>query len=654
MAERDDNAAAFRDLVPVNRLLPEAQRRLWQATTVRTIGVGQPVYLFGANDGLIHYLLKGDLDLIEQGRFVQRLRGGARAARRPLDQASTKRYTARGHSVCIIASVAHIELEREAESTRLPGAPGELAVSDLTHGEPVDSMTDIMRSALFQVLPTDAIQRLFGTLDPLDVHAEDTIVQQGEPGEYFYILARGYAEVARRRGQGRTDSHVSDLRPGNTFGEAALLSGYPRDANVTMLTDGRVLRLAKTHFDELIRGPLLFGIDAAEAVNAARAGSRWLDISDPEVYAKGPLRHSRNIPLNALRAQAPRLSRDERYIVCADDPALSAVGAFVLAECGFQVHYLVESILTLLRHDPALALYADSHTAQASNVVLFPSPPTANNSSASFMKPQGTAMDDRQNSASPIGAPEERVDRLYTQQEFAAALGAPAPAPNLAATQTGQSLARLIEDIDLRRAALAADSTLTGANVAAEIDSTSSEFIDFNVLEATAAPRATPATVLLDGPRLEATRSPSVAPTSTDDEMSAVMRDFERRLRNYVEANLIERTLDVERRYQEKAQRLQQKAANELRKRDAELRQRYATHYRQKEQQLRENYQKLTVLAQKISQQKAQLQQARTYYEDKIKAANAVYKQIADMRQLLGEQIGSGEVSGATARMSGR
>ncbi|MBI2800446.1 MAG: hypothetical protein HYX63_09215 [Gammaproteobacteria bacterium] len=398
----------------------------------------------------------------------------------------------------------------------------------------------------------------------------------------------------------------------------------------------------------------MFGIGAAEAVNAARAGSRWLDISDPEVYAKGPLRHSRNIPLNALRAQAPRLSRDERYIVCADDPALSAVGAFVLAECGFQVHYLVESILTLLRHDPALALYADSPAAQTSNIVVFPSPLTANNSSASLVKPQGTPMDDRQNSASPTGAPEERVDRLYTQQEFAAALGNPAPAPSLGDTQTGQSLARLIEDIDLRRAALAEDSTLTGANVAAEIDSTSTEFIDFNVLEATAAPRSAPAAAGLDGPRLEATRSPSVTPPLADDEMSAVMRDFERRLRNYVEANLIERTLEVERRYQEKAQRLQQKAANELRKRDAELRQRYATHYRQKEQQLRENYQKLTALAQKISQQKAQLQQARAYYEDKIKAANAVYKQIADMRQLLGEQVGGGEVSGTTARISGR
>ncbi|MBI2800445.1 MAG: cyclic nucleotide-binding domain-containing protein [Gammaproteobacteria bacterium] len=261
MAERDDNAAAFRDVVPVNRLSPEAQRRLWQATTVRTIGVGQPIYLFGANDGLLHYLLKGDLDFIEQGRFVQRLRGGARIARRPLDHASPKRYTARGYSVCTIASVAHTELEREAESTRLPGAPGELTVSDLApHTEPVDSMTDIMRSALFQVLPADAIQRLFGTLDPLEVHAEDTILQQGEPGEYFYILARGHAEVTRRRGQGPTDIHVSDLRPGNTFGEAALLSGYPRDASVTMLTDGRVLRLAKAHFDELIRGRYCLGL----------------------------------------------------------------------------------------------------------------------------------------------------------------------------------------------------------------------------------------------------------------------------------------------------------------------------------------------------------------------------------------------------------
>ncbi|MGH8595368.1 MAG: hypothetical protein ACREXT_01775, partial [Gammaproteobacteria bacterium] len=169
----------------------------------------------------------------------------------------------------------------------------------------------------------------------------------------------------------------------------------------------------------------------------------------------------------------------------------------------------------------------------------------------------------------------------------------------------------------------------------ASLEATNTEFIDFNVLEANAKLSRTTAP-----PAVDFELSGPAAGTPTDP-VAELLHDFERRLRNHVEASVLERTLDVERRYHEKAQRLQHNAQAELRKRDAQLKQRYADHYRKKEQILRDNYQKLMGLANKISQQKAQLQQARKQFEEKLKAANAVYKQVEDMRRLLGEHIGS-------------
>ena len=45
-------------------------------------------------------------------------------------------------------------------------------------------------------------------------------------------------------------------------------------------------------------------------------------------------------------------------------------------------------------------------------------------------------------------------------------------------------------------------------------------------------------------------------------------------------------------------------------------------------------------LANKITDQKAQLQQAKKQFEGKLTAANAVYKQVEDMRKTLREHIG--------------
>lgn len=225
----------------------------------------------------------------------------------------------------------------------------------------------------------------------------------------------------------------------------------------------------------------------------------------------------------------------------------------------------------------------------------------------------------------------ERADRLYTQQEFEAAKSQhPLPPTAFAETHTGQTLARLLEDIDARKEAIEQEAA-GGLEDVQEFgfDDSGSEFIDLGALEAAGTGTS---------------RAPAVpvAPaTLAVDPVAEMVHDLEHRVRNYVEANLMERSLETERRYQEKMKHLQQQAQMALRKRDADLKQRYATHYAKKDQVLRDNYQKLMTLATKISQQKAQLQATRKQMEEKLQAANAVYKQVEDMRRLLGENIGT-------------
>lgn len=75
------------------------------------------------------------------------------------------------------------------------------------------------------------------------VRAGETVIHKGEPGEEAYLVRAGEFDVVD--GEGAAERRLARLRSGMLFGEAALLTGAPRNASVRAVGDGELLVLRR-------------------------------------------------------------------------------------------------------------------------------------------------------------------------------------------------------------------------------------------------------------------------------------------------------------------------------------------------------------------------------------------------------------------------
>ncbi len=77
------------------------------------------------------------------------------------------------------------------------------------------------------------------------------VVKQGDPPVHFYVIVSGKLKVYRQTDDGiRTD--LTELGPGDYFGEVALVTGKPRTASVEAVEESSLLEITKEEFDSVL------------------------------------------------------------------------------------------------------------------------------------------------------------------------------------------------------------------------------------------------------------------------------------------------------------------------------------------------------------------------------------------------------------------
>ena len=109
-----------------------------------------------------------------------------------------------------------------------------------------DVLQRIAHIDVIQNLPDTEQKILASLLNPIHVVPQTIICQEGEIGDYFYLIVKGEAEVLKR------EQVVTILRAGETFGEMSLLTGEPRSASVRAISPMDLYQINQEGFEWLL------------------------------------------------------------------------------------------------------------------------------------------------------------------------------------------------------------------------------------------------------------------------------------------------------------------------------------------------------------------------------------------------------------------
>jgi CRP-like cAMP-binding protein len=320
-------------------LKAENLRALAEKTFVQELPGGRFLFRKGDTDRRSIYVISGEVELRDGDRIVSVVEGGTPDARSPLAPGLPRRLGARARS-----RVEFIVVDSDLLDVMLTwDQTGTYEVSELRGDNLPDSddwMTTLLQTKAFHRIPAANIQAIFMRMRQVNYKAGDVVIKQGDDGDFFYVITEGRCAVTRETPLNKDGIRLADLGKGDTFGEEALISQAKRNATVTMVTDGSVMRLGQEDFNTLMNEPMLQWVDMDEARKIIARGGQWLDVRLPSEFESYHQEGAVNIPLYFIRLKLKALDQNTPYVVCCDTGRRSSAGAYILSERGFDAHVL--------------------------------------------------------------------------------------------------------------------------------------------------------------------------------------------------------------------------------------------------------------------------------------------------------------------------
>lgn len=335
---------------PFDEMEQDYLRQLEPHAEVVSQPQGKLLFRRGKRAEFSYYLIEGTVELIGERFTSELVEAKSERARFTLSDTVPTRVSAVAKSDVKLLKVDSDFLDLmlawkeapidEDQLTVSKSMAGDKGIGEITSEMTVevvqsDWMSGLLSSPLLRRIPSAHIQKLFAKFERVKARAGSVVIQEGSHGDYFYIVDNGMVKISSIAG---TTDVV--LGPAQYFGEEALVAEAPRNATVTMLTDGVLMRLGKDDFNRLLRDPVQKFVTEEQLVQRRRKYV-LLDVRTALEYRMQHAEGAVNVPLAKLRQEIKALDRSRTYVIASEAGRRGQLAAYLLTQEGFETYLLV-------------------------------------------------------------------------------------------------------------------------------------------------------------------------------------------------------------------------------------------------------------------------------------------------------------------------
>lgn len=343
------DAARLAQFTPLHNLAPDNLARLARRLSVEEIPKGDVICREGDTDNVTLFLLEGGVELKSHGTSMNRvLQAGSPDAFFPLAPGRPRPYTVTATMPVRLFRVDNAALDRAVLLDEVSTTVSRIHDSGEAFQGDSAWLEEMMQHPAFRMLPRERLAMLLLKLEPRALGRGDTLIRQGDPADYYYIVKAGRLALSHQEDGGQA-RRIGELNPGSVFGEEALMSGKPCQVSIQAQVDCLVMCLPRHEFDTLLRKPLARPVSVNEAQVMLKAGAGLLDVRSPKEFNQGSIKGGVNLPIAELRSRWVELDRKRPYVLYCRNGTQSEAAAFMLAQRGFQVVVLQGGLQSLPR-----------------------------------------------------------------------------------------------------------------------------------------------------------------------------------------------------------------------------------------------------------------------------------------------------------------
>ncbi|HNX00788.1 MAG TPA: cyclic nucleotide-binding domain-containing protein [Candidatus Cloacimonadota bacterium] len=144
----------------------------------------------------------------------------------------------------------------------------------------MELLDTLKRIDIFAGLSDEELTQVANRFDRLEVAANEAVISEGTPGDFFYIIISGEVTINKViPDPDSTQAPLTVMGPNEFFGEMALIDEFPRSASAIANQDSVLIRIGKDSFIDLCTSypKLLFNLIRTLSFRLRETNTRFIE-----------------------------------------------------------------------------------------------------------------------------------------------------------------------------------------------------------------------------------------------------------------------------------------------------------------------------------------------------------------------------------------